>query len=232
MFKKILRNTIYVIFFLPFGYIFIHYIFIGSGFEIGGRQERIDCHSEEIINGITIGRSFISRRNNLSRIDILFNSLSMINNCRITFHLMEIKSLYDGGEDIITLRKAIYNISNNAFVRFEFPPIRDSKDKIYYFYIESNARRQGEGVSVWLSNRRYNEGTLIINGIPTEGDMVYRIYYRKNKIELLATLITDITKNKTAIFNIYINILIFLGYFILLFTLFMILFKKIFFGED
>src|SRR3972149_10873555 len=96
MFKMIVKNIFYWIFFIPFAYIIIHFTFIKDGFEIGERQEEITSYAGELINEITIGETFISKKDNLSSIDIAFNTFFKINSHKVTFHLMEINSLYKG----------------------------------------------------------------------------------------------------------------------------------------
>ena len=183
-------------------------------------QELVNS-SIEIKKGISLGDIFFSQESGLSRIDILFKGPPRLKG-RLTFHLIEAKDLPRKKPDIITLQKSFYKISWNTFIDFEFPPIKSSKNKTYYFYLESNAKN---GVKVWLSTRKKDKESFIIKGIPRRGGMVYRIYYKRDKMEVLKDFIKRFAKGKP--YNLFI-----LGSYIgFLFITIMILFKGILFGE-
>ncbi|MCW4033486.1 MAG: hypothetical protein NWF08_08885 [Candidatus Bathyarchaeota archaeon] len=71
------------------------------------------------------------------------------------------------------------NIANNEFNLFEFKPIDDSKDKSYYFFLESPDSASENAIAIWYTlNITYKEGSGFIGNKETEIDLTFRTYYK------------------------------------------------------
>ena len=74
--------------------------------------------------------------------------------------------------------------------RFEFPPILESKDRVYRLELVSSAAMPAEGVAFWATKgERYDGGELLINGAPRWADLAFRTHAPAPSIwRLLMTL--------------------------------------------
>jgi hypothetical protein len=78
------------------------------------------------------GQSFLSHFANLSRIDVRLFKDQGPKTASLTLHLRESP---DAG-DIAVARAQDAKISGRGWLHFHFPPIKDSKGRGYYFYLE------------------------------------------------------------------------------------------------
>jgi hypothetical protein len=132
------------------------------------------CPTTEMSSAVTIGQTFISQKNNLSAIRVMFSSPQKLKDGEIIFSLME-------GRDT---RKMLYQIDLplkeiDDWTRyfFIFPPIKDSMGKEYTFYFDSPSLRAGNGISLWHDARDvYTSGKMLVNSKPTDGDLYFTTY--------------------------------------------------------
>jgi uncharacterized membrane protein YfhO len=129
----------------------------------------------EITTGTVIEQTFISREENMSAISILLATY------QLTFdqQMMEFTLLdqYDHlvRREIISLDQ----IKDNAFYKFDFDPIKDSKDKLFKIRLTSDATL-GNAATQWVSKENsYDFGDLYNNGREQEGDMIFKSYFNK-----------------------------------------------------
>ncbi len=129
----------------------------------------------EIYGSHTVGQTFVSHQARLSRVDVLLATYARKNTQPLIFHL---KSSPSSPDDIVTITVDAIAIKDNAYHRFSFSPLLDSKGKSYYFFLESPQSEPGNAITVWHSPYdAYAEGRLYIDGQPREGDLAFRTYY-------------------------------------------------------
>lgn len=89
-----------------------------------------------------------------------------------------------------------YLLSDNAYNRFSFEPLPDSKRKAYYFHL---AVKEGLGVGPttmadWVN--RYPDGTLFLGGTPMEGSLSFRAYNLIDRAQAWNLVLERATRNK------------------------------------
>lgn len=125
----------------------------------------------EVTNNNIIGQSFISTEDDLRTIEILLATYARTNTEDVIFHLMESS---DSKEDIVTLVVNAREIRDNSYYSFNFEPIRKSKGKSYYFYLESPNSTSGNAITAWYcSDDVYDSGSLYRNHEEITGDVQF-----------------------------------------------------------
>jgi len=93
----------------------------------------------------------------------------------LIFHLRESPSSAD---DIVTITVDAATIKDNTYHQFSFSPLPDSRDRSYYFFLESPQSVPGNAITIWHSPYdAYEEGELYIDGRRQDGDLAFRTYY-------------------------------------------------------
>lgn len=145
------------------------------------------------INGSTVlGQLFISNFSNLFKISIFIAKKDADPNAELIFHLR-----YKGSQsDLVTKKFHISEIKpqHNDFYQIppdpefkdrfhyhiRFPVIRDSKDKEFYFYLESPGVKSGKGIKVGIWKTKYYEalrnGSMYINHKPADYFIAFRTF--------------------------------------------------------
>jgi hypothetical protein len=151
--------------------------------NIAARQEKATGLWEELTGGKTFGQSFICTRNNLYRIDLSTATYARINTSPVIFHLRSASpSTSEGAEtfvatDILTITLPGPEVQNDRPTSFVFPPLHDSKDKAFYFLIESPEGAPGNAITVYVNEYdQYLAGTAYRNGQPVAGDLAFTAY--------------------------------------------------------
>lgn len=137
----------------------------------------------EITNITIVGQSFISTEDNLRTIEILLATYARTNTKDVIFHL---KENYDSKEDIVTLVVNAREIQDNSYYSFNFEPIKISKGKSYYFYLESPNSVSGNAITAWCSsNDTYDGGSLYHNHEEIAGDIQFITIYQISIFNIL-----------------------------------------------
>lgn len=141
-----------------------------------GVDQPLFCYpTVEIDKSTTIAQSFISPRNNLSAIRVMFSNSNKLQSGEILF------SLKEGINQDDILRQITYplkHIKDNARYFFIFPPLKDSMNKEYSFCFSSPSQPAGQGVSLWYeSSNSYPQGTMMINTVPVPRDIYFTAYH-------------------------------------------------------
>jgi len=133
--------------------------------------------SPRIFQTRTIAQSFVSRINNLSRIDIFFGTYDQILRSDLIFRL------YRGGpkgRGVAEVRVPGSKIRNNLFTPIEFPSVKNSNGKIFTFVLSMPGAAKKDGPSVWMgAGDVYTQGKSFVNGRPLPADCVFRTYSRR-----------------------------------------------------
>lgn len=115
----------------------------------------------ELIQGLLVGQTFVTREDNLSAVAVKFATYSNRKNEQpVEFHL---RRSIDDREDIRVATVDPRVLGDNQLHRFEFEPIADSANQTWFFYLVSPKGRAGDAVTVDLDARDpYPEGSAYI----------------------------------------------------------------------
>ncbi|KPK41821.1 MAG: hypothetical protein AMJ78_04420 [Omnitrophica WOR_2 bacterium SM23_29] len=156
---------------------------------------RIPPNAVEVNNSNVYGQSFVSNFSNLFMMSIFIPTQDLNSDKELSFHL---KNNKDDVKDLVALKwkfNQIYFKENNFYLvppdrelteqgfhfHFQFPPIKDSKNKEFYFYFEASNAKVGEGIKlgVWDDIDYYEalaKGQMFINHKPVDGFLAFRTY--------------------------------------------------------
>lgn len=132
-------------------------------------DENIVKPHSPLIYGVVYGIEIRVSLNNFSRVDLYFGNFNRVNKGNLIFHL---KKSVDSVNDIVTKKVELGFIEDNSWFSFSFDPIINSKDQVYYIYIESNVD-EFNAVTVYGNGNGHN---LFINHISYEGSLCYKSY--------------------------------------------------------
>lgn len=136
----------------------------------------------EINGSNVVGQSFIAEYNHLNGIDVDLATYGRVNTKDISFHL---KTSPDS-EDIAKININGAEIEDNTNHRFSFPEVKDSKDRQFYFEIESPKSSSGNAITAWCNyNATYSSGSMFINRAPMKGDLAFITQYKLNILDTL-----------------------------------------------
>lgn len=149
----------------------------------------------------TIGQTFVAHVPRLSAIQvrwIVSDDFAFAPNSRVIFHLREQASDLDRASVAIPLAQ----IHHNDFASFDFPPIPDSQDRAYYFFLDASQAEITRGwFSVWASqDDTLPDGAVDFNGKPAESDLVMRAYFSPDLALGWATLRDTLARQPRAAF--------------------------------
>ena len=138
-------------------------------------QPMFCCPTAEIGEGATISQTFVSSKNNLCAIRVMFSSLNTPKSGEMIFSLIE-------GRDKDTVLRRINlplkKISDNTRYFFIFPPIKNSMGKEYMFCFSSTSLLAENSVSLWYeSSDSYSDGKMLVNCEPADGDLYLTTYH-------------------------------------------------------
>jgi len=120
------------------------------------------------------GQSFVAHYDGLNRVDVRFAKQQAINEGEVIFHL---KTDPASVEHIAFIPVSISQLEDRAYHTFYFAPIRDSKGRQFYFYLESPGSTAENAVLVMASSKdRYPQGTAYLNDQPVSGDLRFAYY--------------------------------------------------------
>ena len=134
----------------------------------------------ELTRRRSIGQSFVARRDNLHRIDILVSTYGRRNTRDVTFHLKESPAASD---DLATVRLNASMLTSNSYARFVFEPQPESRGKPFYFYVESPESVQGDAITLW-AYRQVNlpEARLYRNRRVCDEQLIFGTFYLDDQV--------------------------------------------------
>lgn len=147
----------------------------------------------EIYGSTMVGQTFASRQSNLNAIEINMATYMRTNTHDVTFHLRTSPS----SMDIATTKVNAIKIADNQYHRFSFPPISDSEDKLYYFFIESPDSVPGNAITIWHSTEDvYKEGSAYKDHKPIEGDLAFKTYHKSDISKVMSYFLHRMQQDK------------------------------------
>jgi hypothetical protein len=136
--------------------------------EVQGRRLRL---LGELVRGRSVGQTFMAQQANLCRIDLLMATYLRTNTQDVIFHLRESRA---ASEDLVRVRVNGSRIQHDRYHSFTFPPIADSHQRSFYFYLESPSSMGGDAVSMWaFVDAKHTE-----NGQPARGRLAFAPFYQ------------------------------------------------------
>ena len=136
-----------------------------------------------IMDGLTVGQSFVSRYENLSGVEVLigtYGRASSPSKATLVMHLRSSPSPGTGPDLATVILPPEQPIGENSWYTFKFPPIADSQDKTFYIEVESPDGRADNVLTLYwweadpeLATDPYPQGTAYRNGRPQIGDLAF-----------------------------------------------------------
>lgn len=182
-----------------FGIMIGIFLLYGDGLILGEeeKQENKDREVGIWTPDTRIEQTFIASQNNLSRLEVAFDSYQPWDSPYLIFRLFEIQTTENPHtltyrfitQNMTEVRSTQVNgwlLSIHTFNSFSFEPIPDSLHKRYLFSIQSPGVKHG-GTSILLAspNERYESGNLFIDGEKQDGDLAFRVLYQQPKKDLI-----------------------------------------------
>lgn len=145
--------------------------------QIAAQQEKATGLWDELVAGQSYGQTFLSTDDDLYRIDLSTATYARVNTVPLIFHL---RSSPQATSDIASVTVPGPEIQNERPTTFQFPALPDSRDRSYYFYIESPAATSGNAITVYANAAdRYADGTAVQDGHAVPGDLAFTAYCRQ-----------------------------------------------------
>lgn len=137
-------------------------------------QERLDQATPPLQPSWHVGQTFLSLRPNLQAIEVmlaLYGANAVSAGSTMTLHLRESPN---SPRDLVAVALDLQGRKHNDLLRFEFPPLHDSRGRSYYFQLEGTP---GSRVGVWYATfEAYADGQLYIQDTVQEGDLYFKTY--------------------------------------------------------
>ena len=177
-----------------FSIIFLNFIFI-LYFFVSGQQhytERYILEESEPIGLITddikIKQEFVSDSDGMTAIEIQFATYARQNDSNVFVKLT------DAETDSIIFEEKIYakNIADNAYRKFDFEKIPDSKNRKYVLHIKSDATIDN-ALTIWSGKGQFKNTTLFIGDKQVERTLNFTIHYLGiDKLKIILSLLAGI----------------------------------------
>ena len=126
----------------------------------------------EITKGMVLQQSFVSDKNNLSRIDILLATYARSNSTHLRVELLE-------NNTKLIYRKLVSeaSLSDNSYFSILFPTIRQSKGHIFQIILSSPDGFSGNTVTAWLTSAKSSMSIgESISNVNTPSYLVFNTY--------------------------------------------------------
>jgi len=136
--------------------------------------------SPDICGTRTVGQSFTVRRGGLARIDLMMGTHKKTLQGEMRFELWEDGP---GGKKIADKTIQASLIKDNLFFSVMFKPLGSSKTKRLFFVLSAPAATPDNAACVWMNPENiYPSGELRVDGRPSRGDLVFRLYSKRTEI--------------------------------------------------
>lgn len=133
--------------------------------------------SLDFYGAIDIGQTFRAEGANIGRIDLLFGTHGRRTTYPVGFELYETGAartlVAESGIDGAALR-------DNLYQTFRFPAVRGARGKRYLIRLFASSATAANALAIWKNPADiYPDGTMMYNGAPDPGDLVFRVYSRR-----------------------------------------------------
>src|SRR4030042_6699297 len=131
--------------------------------------------SISINSGMSIGQTFTTNYEGLSRIFIMLGPSESAGSGNLLFHL---RSSPQSIDDIASDRLPVSEVTQQAYYEFTVPPQSNSKRKDYFVSVELEGK--GEVQIFTADADSYEDGALYKNQTPQESQLVFQLEYDRN----------------------------------------------------
>ena len=133
-----------------------------------------------------VGQTWRAPLPGLYRIEVWLQPPRLGDSRPLTFHL---RAGVDAASDLWTATVDPAQVAAGSPYAIDFGPLRDSKDRTFYFFLESPQSQPGEAVRVVYGPKAtLSDGSAYVDGREVAGDLVFQTYYTlrtREKVDLL-----------------------------------------------
>jgi glycosyltransferase involved in cell wall biosynthesis len=134
----------------------------------------------ELTGRRSLGQSFVARHDNLCRVDVLVSTYGRRNTRDVVFHL---KTSPEAEDDLARVRVNASQFLDREYVSFVFNPLPESKEKSFYFYMDSPESVPGDAITAWAySQVELPEFTLYRNHRKQKGQLIFGLFYVDDQV--------------------------------------------------
>ena len=151
--------------------------------------------SPEVRDDTQVGQWFEAPYPGLYRIEVTLDPSSVQSAHLILFQL---KTDPTDTDALWTAEFSTVDVQAGVAQGFEFPPIRDSMGKTYYFALASPDSLPGDAIAVGYSPENVLDGARAsLNGQPAMGNLQFRTYYSLRTRDRLSLLLGLVAQRRT-----------------------------------
>lgn len=189
--------------------------------KIRTQQPHANKSVGELIAPAIIGQTFTAEYQGLSLVQVRFATLARANTGPVIFHL---RASPEATNDLFTTTIEATDLEDNAYYTFEFPPIRDSAGRSFYFCLEAPEAEHGNAITVWGATEDfYPAGEAVLRGLEERSvrDLAFRLGYDPPLGTRGGILLDNLVANKPSLWgDKWLYILLAAAYLALLYALF------------
>lgn len=172
------------------------------------KQVRSDYPTDQIVNGVVIGQQFKSSSDNLSAIEIFVDTKDRKNRSNITIDIID----QEGNKVVRSITQNAKNFKNNSYVKFDFEPISDSKNKSYLLEVKSSNEDINKAIALMATDKdSYKDGNLFVNNIEQQKDIRFKTYYSEPVVNRIINVIKNSYINGKVILSIIVLCFIYIN---------------------
>jgi hypothetical protein len=155
----------------------------------------------EFHGSLKVGQSFVASQPGLYRAALLLARNGQTNRSPVIFHLREAEAAVDLAtvsikasrlEDVTTMVRRPY-----VYQSFSFPPIPDSVEKTFYFWVESPQTSADDPLLVrYHAGDVYPKGAMSVDSSAVDGDLAFKAYYAKGFLGNTALLLERLVEHR------------------------------------
>ncbi len=163
---------------------------------------RIEPTAEQQIWGeFILSQVFISPRNGLNRIDIMFQTYQRQNTHDIHVRLLEAwPNINNPLQNLQSVKEFTFKatvVPDRVWYRLGFPPLTDSAGKTYVIQLQSPDSVPGDAITVGgIEWDTYAPGMAFLGPTPVRADITFRACYSMTNLEKLQVLAEQLTQNR------------------------------------
>ena len=184
-------------------------------------QPRATASVGELVASTSAGQTFIAEYPGLSLVEVRLATYARENTDPLIFHL---RASPDAAENLFTTTIDAADVEDNAYYTFEFPRVRDSAGRTFYFCLEAPEAEPGNGITVWgATEDAYPDGEAVLEGLEDRGvrDLTFRLGYDPPLGVKAGILLERLVANKPSLWgDRWLYIVLALTYLVLLYALF------------
>lgn len=154
----------------------------------------------ELAGSFTAGQTFVAAYPGLTRVEVLLATYDRRVASPFVFHLRAAEA----DSDLVVRTVDAAQVGNNAYFQFQFPPIRDSAGRSFYFFLEAPQSKPGKALTIWGSGRDvYTDGEAVFQDMQGGGvrDLAFRAGYDPTLLERIVILFQRMTAAKPSLWG-------------------------------